>query len=385
VIDLWFDVVCPFAWLAARQLPAIAARAGVPLVWRPMLLGGVLKGLGVADPNDVMPPAKVLATRRDALRQAELQGLTIAFPTGHPRRSVEAMRLLVAAPADEVPDLAHEMWHRYWVEGRDFTDRRVDDPAVKEGLRRNTDAAIAAGVFGAPGIGVNGRIHWGADRLWRVERDLGLAPTVDPLGRSVPARHTGAEIAFWHDFSSPFAYLAAAGIEALADRFGATVRWRPILLGGLFRAIGTPDVPLATYSAPRRQWTLRDLDDWARERGVPFRFPRAFPLRTILPLRVALRDPRATHPLYRAAWADDRDIGDPLVVRAVLAEAGLDPGLVDAAPQAREALRANTEQAAAAGVIGVPTMQVGDQLVWGQDRFDHLARILAGWRPREVA
>ncbi len=380
MITLWFDVVCPFAWLAARQLPAIAARAGVPLVWRPMLLGGVLKSLGVGDPNGLMSPAKTVAVRRDAMRQAELQGLEIAFPNGHPRRSVDAMRLLTAAPAAEVPDLADALWRRYWVGGNDFVDQGT--PSMKEALHRNTEAAVAAGVFGAPGIEVNGRMHWGADRLWRVERDLGLTPSVDPLGGSVPAVHTGAEIAVWHDFSSPFSYLAATGIEALAARFGATVTWRPILLGGLFREIGTPDVPLLTYSAPRRRWSLGDLDAWAEARGVPFRFPETFPLRTVLALRVAILEPRSTLPIYRAAWADGRDIGSPEVLRGVLAEAGLDPGLVDRAPTAKDALRRNTDAARQAGVIGVPTFGVGEYEVWGQDRFDHLARILAGWRPK---
>ena len=207
-----------------------------------------------------------------------------------------------------------------------------------------------------------------------VEEMLAGAPgTVTERGAAfTPSEGATGPLEFWFDFSSPFAYLASTQVEALARRNGVALRYRPFLLGALFKAVGTPDVPLFEMTEPKRRYYAQDLEDWAAWWGLPFHFPSHFPVRTVLPLRVSLLDERSVLPLYRALWAEDRDIADPAVVRAVLDEAGLDGGALIAGtedPAVKASLRQNNADAEALGVCGVPTFRVGEALYWGQDRL----------------
>jgi 2-hydroxychromene-2-carboxylate isomerase len=190
------------------------------------------------------------------------------------------------------------------------------------------------------------------------------------------------ELVFYYDFSSPFAYLAATQVERIAREAGVALRWRPILVGALFKQIGTPDVPLEQFTAPKRAYIGRDIVHWAAHWGVPFRWPSRFPMRTVASLRLALAVQAAggdiaalSHALFGAYWVDDRDISDP----KVLAEFG-DLSAIES-PAIKAALRANTDEAIAAGACGVPSFVARGHLFWGQDRLDLVARTLAGWDP----
>lgn len=197
------------------------------------------------------------------------------------------------------------------------------------------------------------------------------------------------ELLFFFDFSSPFAYLGSTQIEAVAARHGAVVRYRPFLLGGLFKAIGTPEVPFAVMPAPKQRHAYADMHRWADHLGVPFRFPSRFPMITLKPLRMvlALDDERRAalvHPLFRAYWAEDRDIADDAVLGEVAAAAGFDAAALVASTRdaaVKEKLRAATDEAKNVGVCGAPSFLVGDLLFWGQDRLGFVERALDGWRP----
>lgn len=189
----------------------------------------------------------------------------------------------------------------------------------------------------------------------------------------------------WFDYSSPFSYLGTTQVERVARENGACVSWRPFLLGALFKAIGTPTIPLATFSEPKRRHMRIDLERWADHWGVPFRFSSRFPLRTVEALRLTLLVPDAeraplVHALMRAAWVEDRDLADPEVLRACACEAGLEPALVERTAEAKQALFAATDEAAARGLPGAPTFVVGEQVFWGQDRLEFVAKALRGWR-----
>jgi 2-hydroxychromene-2-carboxylate isomerase len=176
------------------------------------------------------------------------------------------------------------------------------------------------------------------------------------------------------DYSSPWAYLGTERIEAVAARRGAQVAYAPFLLGGLFRAIGTPMVPIAVMPEAKARYVRRDLERFAERWAIPYRFSSRFPLRTVDALRLTLlapEDRRApiVHAIMRATWQDDRDPADRAVLADCAARAGLDASLLDRLGDAKAALVAATDEAVALGVPGAPTFQVGSELFWGQDRL----------------
>ncbi|MDC0739820.1 2-hydroxychromene-2-carboxylate isomerase [Polyangium mundeleinium] len=198
-------------------------------------------------------------------------------------------------------------------------------------------------------------------------------------------------VEFFFDFSSPFAYLASTQIEALAARKGASLVYRPFLLGALFKAIGTPNVPLFAMPAPKRRLVTADLHRWADHWGVPFRFATRFPMNTVKPLRMVLATPEdhvaaLVNSVYRAYWAEDRDISADDVLVDVATSVGLDGAALVAATtdeRMKQGLKDVTEQAERIGVCGAPSFLVGDLLFWGQDRLLFVEKALDGWRPKE--
>ncbi len=196
------------------------------------------------------------------------------------------------------------------------------------------------------------------------------------------------ELTFYYDFSSPYAYLGATQIERVAQ--GATIHWRPFLLRALFKAIGTPVVPMQAASEPKRRYLQRDVLDWAAYWNVPFAWPSRFPMRTVLPLRLALAVepkllPALSHAIFRAFWAADRDISDPNVLAPLVKEVGADPSALERAlapePSVKQALIDNTDEALRNGVCGAPSFLVRGHLFWGQDRLEFVEKALAGWDP----
>jgi 2-hydroxychromene-2-carboxylate isomerase/uncharacterized cupin superfamily protein len=197
-------------------------------------------------------------------------------------------------------------------------------------------------------------------------------------------------VEFFFDFGSPTAYLAYTQLPAIAAEAGAELVWRPMLLGGVFKATGNAS-PVTVPAKGR--WMNEDIARWAQRHGVPFRFNPHFPINTLTLMRGAvglqLRAPdrfRAyVDAVYRAMWQAPRNLGDPQVLAATLAEAGFDAeafGALVAEPEVKAALVANTDEAVARGVFGAPTVFVGAQMFFGQDRLDFVREaLLAGAAP----
>jgi 2-hydroxychromene-2-carboxylate isomerase len=189
---------------------------------------------------------------------------------------------------------------------------------------------------------------------------------------------------FFYDFTSPYSYLASTRVEALVGRAGAALRWRPFLLGGVLKATGNR-APIENPAKGR--YMLFDLERWARRLGVPYRFPAIFPVPSMLALRAALAADRrgqivpVSHALFRAVWADGKEIGTPEQLAAVLSAAGLDgPGLVEAAPGEKEALIRQTQEAVERGAFGAPAFFVEQELFVGNDRMDFVEEALRAAR-----
>lgn len=190
-------------------------------------------------------------------------------------------------------------------------------------------------------------------------------------------------VTFYFDYNSPYSYIASHQIEGLCERAGARLLWMPFVLGGAFRAFDTTP----PHARPgRREYLFQDLRDLTAYYGIPYRERTEFLFKPVLSLRATLAVPqgaeraRAVHALYRGAWSEDRDLGRPEVVAALLDEAGLDGrALVEqAGGQAiKDELRAITDGAVSRGVFGAPTFFVDDgKMFWGQDRLPLLEHYL---------
>jgi 2-hydroxychromene-2-carboxylate isomerase len=191
-------------------------------------------------------------------------------------------------------------------------------------------------------------------------------------------------IDFYFDFSSPYGYLAAERIEALAAKHQRSVNWRPILLGAIFKVTGTQ--PL-TFVPLKGDYTRRDLPRTARFHGIEFRMPSKFPIATQAAARLVVWqrgiDPpacaRLANALFRAYFLADRDIGDPDIAADVAAGAGVDRNAARAAiddAAIKEALKRDVDSAIAAGVFGSPFIIVDGEPFWGLDRFGQIDRWL---------
>jgi 2-hydroxychromene-2-carboxylate isomerase len=195
-----------------------------------------------------------------------------------------------------------------------------------------------------------------------------------------------APIDFYFDFSSPYGYLAAQKIDALAAKYGRTVDWHPMLLGVVFKQTGM--APL-TGIPLKGEYSKRDFARSARYHGIAgFRMPSRFPIASQAPARVVLwlkaRDPalatRVAKALYRAYFVEDIDISAPDAAASVAAREGADAAAARAAvddPAVKDALKREVEQAVGRGVFGSPFVIVDGEPFWGLDRFEQIERWLA--------
>ena len=184
---------------------------------------------------------------------------------------------------------------------------------------------------------------------------------------------------FWFEFASTYSYPAAMRIAESARARGVTLRWRPFLLGPIFKAQGWDTSPFNLYPAKGR-YMWRDLERICAGLGLPFVQPDVFPQNALVAARVALvaldRDwgEDFCRAIYRAEFGEGRDIGKPETVAAVLTALGQDAQAVlhEAQSDATKArLRAQTEEAQRLGIFGAPSFTTADgELFWGNDRLE---------------
>jgi len=187
-----------------------------------------------------------------------------------------------------------------------------------------------------------------------------------------------ATLAFWYEFASTYSYPAAARIEARAAAVGVALEWRPFLLGPIFARQGWADSPFNIYPAKGR-YMWRDLQRICAREGLGFRRPSGFPRNSLLAARVALIGADEgwcgdfTRAVYRANFAEDRDIAEPEVIGGILAALGRPAPQILAqagSPEIKQRLKAQNEEAVALGIFGAPSFIAGGELFWGNDRLE---------------
>jgi 2-hydroxychromene-2-carboxylate isomerase len=169
-IDWYFDFVSPYSYLALHRLPELAN----PIVYKPVLFAGILNHWGQKGPAEI--PAKRKWTYRSCVWEAGKLGVPFRFPAAHPFNPLPHLRLALAC--DCAPKAVKRIFDFVWTTGEDAADparfsslcaELGADPArrpeVKDLLRRNTDEAIARGVFGVPSFVIHDEVFWGADSI----------------------------------------------------------------------------------------------------------------------------------------------------------------------------------------------------------------------------
>jgi 2-hydroxychromene-2-carboxylate isomerase len=177
---------------------------------------------------------------------------------------------------------------------------------------------------------------------------------------------------FYFDFVSPFSYIALHRLERLAP----PTTFRPVLFAGLLRhwgQKGPAEIPA------KRRWTYRWCQWWAAELGIPFRFPAAHPFNPLHHLRLALAcdsRPAAVKRIFGAIWMSGENANDPARFATLCRELSVkEEQLGD--ERIKNALRSNTEEAAARGVFGVPSFVADGEVFWGADSLEFLQAFLA--------
>ncbi|HTQ77438.1 MAG TPA: 2-hydroxychromene-2-carboxylate isomerase [Burkholderiales bacterium] len=192
-------------------------------------------------------------------------------------------------------------------------------------------------------------------------------------------------VEFFFDFGSPTSYLAYTQLPKIAAAAGAEIAWRPVLLGGVFKATGNA----SPVTVPAKgKWMGSDMARWARRYGVPFAMNPHFVINTLALMRGAVgyqmrhaaQFERYCEAMFRGMWQQQRNLGDAEEVARTLAQAGLDAGgfpALAADPEVKARLIAATDEAVARGVFGAPTFFVGEEMFFGQDRLEFVREALA--------
>ena len=191
-LEFHFDFSSPYGYLGSEKIEALATRHGRTVEWRPMLLGAAFKATGSQPLTTI--PIKGDYTKRDLPRSARFHRVELRMPDRFPIATQNPARIVVwqrERDPHRVAALVHALYRAYFVANRDISDPEVaadvaasagldraaaraaiDDPAVKDALRRDVDAALAKGVFGSPFVFADGEPFWGIDRFDQIDRWL---------------------------------------------------------------------------------------------------------------------------------------------------------------------------------------------------------------------
>jgi 2-hydroxychromene-2-carboxylate isomerase len=180
-----------------------------------------------------------------------------------------------------------------------------------------------------------------------------------------------ASIDWYFDFVSPYSHICLHRLKEL----GTPIEFKPVLFAGLLNhwgQKGPAEIPA------KRQWTYRWCTWWARELGLPFRFPAAHPFNPLHHLRLSIacgNRPDAVRRIFDSIWTSGEDASDPARFSALCGALGVDPVRLSN-EEVKAGLRKNTEEAAARGAFGVPTFVADGEVFWGADAIDFLKAFL---------
>jgi 2-hydroxychromene-2-carboxylate isomerase len=188
---------------------------------------------------------------------------------------------------------------------------------------------------------------------------------------------------FYFDFGSPTTYLAHKRLQQLTAQYDLTVDYKPMLLGGIFKATGNQS-PVA-IPAKGKYMLESDLPRFAKRYSVPLNFNPHFPINTLNLMRAAIAAQRLgcfdayADAVFDAVWVEGKNMGDPEVVAQVLTDKQLDASALlelSQDPEVKAQLISATEAAVERGAFGAPTLFMDGEMFFGQDRLDFVEEAL---------
>lgn len=188
---------------------------------------------------------------------------------------------------------------------------------------------------------------------------------------------------FYFDYGSPYSYLANTQLLKLAENNQATIIYKPVLLGGIFKGTGNIS-PIQNPVQSKVQYGLKDINDWVDFYGCELNFNPHFPVNTLKLMRLACllqNDPKflAFHQAaFKAMWIDKKDMANDEELEKLLTALKIDSHYLNIANETenKECLKNQTEQAITKGVFGLPAFFIGDALFFGNDRLPILEHFL---------
>jgi 2-hydroxychromene-2-carboxylate isomerase len=374
-IDWFHDASDPYSHVLAQALPQFAARYAVAIV--PHLVG---------PPADWAAPARgqlEAYARRDAAQLAQRAGLRFDDPGAQPPPALLAdAEAALAAAIDNGTflNVAAAIGAELWAGRAPAASLPRADPAAAKAVGDARRAAL--GHYLGAMLHYGGEWYWGLDRLHYLEArlaELGLGGPVPPLyeqpmvptpGAPDAPRRDGLVIDWYASFRSPYTYIVADRIKALADAYGAELRVRYVL-PMVMRSLPVPPM--------KRQYITLDVAREARRLGLDFgrvADPVGRPVErgyALLPWAIAQgRGHAFARAFLGGVFAQGLDAGSDAGLRRIVDAAGLDwttarPHLADTGWRAEA--EANRREMAGLGLWGVPSFRVGEVAVWGQDRL----------------
>ncbi|RDD39677.1 2-hydroxychromene-2-carboxylate isomerase [Trichoplax sp. H2] len=330
-------------------------------------------------------------------------------------RSHNAQRLLASIDDNTIRQrLSVALYQQYWERNSDILESESLESVVKElGLSVNVkeqidkgesqlqsfnEEASERGVYRLPRhvipsicFYVSGKLFRGVDRLHFVERAIGNKSARE-LRLATPdsaAASRDAKLTFYFDFSSYWSYIASIRLPNFVKELSpinVEVEYVPVVIGGIFKTLGNPIVPIQAIKPAIVKATMADIYDHLDYLGNgSFKFNVSFPMPTITPLRATIvnNSSELRSRIFKAAWEENRNIGDDKVVAEIIEESGLSSSKILTevkSDQVRNQLRHNTTRALENGAFGVPTFQLNDgPIIFGQDRLNVLADMICGW------
>ena len=186
------------------------------------------------------------------------------------------------------------------------------------------------------------------------------------------------QIDFYFDVVSPYSYIASRLIDDVVERNNAKLNWKPILLGGVFKAI---EGVIAPGLVPvKKPYLIKDLKRLSTFYNIPFKMPSDFPISTVLPMRVlsALtkeKIPQSAQTLFKAYWSENKDISDPEIVSKIIDSDSVERAGIQ---EVKDKLFQTTKEAVERGTFGAPTFFIGNEMFFGHDRINLIDNHLQG-------